>query len=141
MILYQWIKDNHSPAGSRAIQLQNGLEGWRSTWRGLMLQNIGCLINLVVLLPPSPHPDPTSLGNACLWFSFCETGSSMLWHTVKWLLFWCRDMFLLMGRLGQIKPTHLFHGCCVNTKDKWELPSPLWHQRPLPAPLPQRWWL
>jgi len=30
--------------------------------------------------------------------------------------------------------------CCVNPKDKWELPSPLWHQRPLPAPLTQRWW-
>jgi len=56
---------------------------------------------------PNPHLDPTNQGNACLWFSFCETGWSMLWRTVKWLLFWCRDMFWLMGRLGQIKLTHL----------------------------------
>ena len=34
----------------------------------------------------------------------------------------------------------LCYRCCINPKDKRELPTPLWHQRPLPSPLPQRRW-
>lgn len=55
--------------------------------------------------PPNHHLDLTSQGNACLWSLFCVTGWNMLSHIVKLLLFWCRDMFLLMGRLGQIRLT------------------------------------
>lgn len=36
----------------------------------------------------------------------------MLSHIVKLLLFWCNDMFLLMGRLGQIRPTQLVSWVC-----------------------------
>ena len=56
---------------------------------------------------PSHRLDHINPGNACPWSSFCETGWSMHSHTVKSLLSWCNDMFLLMGRLGQTRHTLL----------------------------------
>ena len=62
---------------------------------------------------PSPHLDHTNLGNAYHWFSFCETGWSMPWHTVKSFLFWCNDMSSLMAKSGQTRHILLVLWVCI----------------------------
>lgn len=75
-----------------------------------------CLMHCVCFCRHPNHPlDLTSLGSVCRLFLSCVTGWSMLWSTVKSLLFWCNVKFWLMERSGLTRPIQLVLWVCIYT--------------------------